>query len=55
MNSAKRVLTLYAGNAAAVGAAFAAATILGATIPVALGIGYAISGASIFAAASMDD
>lgn len=55
MNQTKKMLTLCAGNAAAVGAAFASVLILGAAVPVALGIGYVISGASIVAAISMHD
>lgn len=55
MEDFKKVLCLYAGSAAGAAAGIAAATVLCVSVPVALGIAYAVAGCSIVAAVNMDD
>ncbi len=54
-NTAKKILCMYAGNAAGLVAGIAAVTVLSVSLPIALGIGYTFVGGGIVAAISMDD
>jgi len=55
MDTVKKILCAYAGGAVGVATAIVASTVFSVAAPIAMGIGYAIAGGSMIAAANMDD